>query len=153
MVERGARLRGERNKFLIRLLFIRLFLRFVIGTVCVVGGQNAQASSGGVEQALIITIPFNGKSGSNEVVQRLYKLEEELTKAIQHSHAGEYDGNEIGDATFTMYAYGPSADQLFEIALPILGKYELPAGSRAVKRYGKRGAKEERIPLGNGATN
>jgi hypothetical protein len=153
MVERGARLRGERNEFFIRLLFIPLFLWLVVGEVCVMGGQNARASSGGVEQALFITIPFNGKSGSNEAVQHLYKLEEELSKAIQHSHAGEYDGNEISDATFTMYAYGPSADKLFEIALPILGKYELPAGSRAVKRFGKPGAKEERIRLGKGVAN
>jgi hypothetical protein len=151
MVEGAARFREERREFFIGLLFIPLLLWLVVGEVCVMGGQNAQASSSGVEQALIITIPFNGKSGSNEAVQHLYKLEEELSKAIQHSHAGEYDGNEISDATFTMYAYGPSADKLFGIALPILGKYELPAGSRAVKRYGKPGAKEERIPLGNGA--
>src|ERR1700733_13311035 len=119
MVEGVGHLPEERNEFFIRPLFIPLFLWFVVGELCVMGGQNARASSSGVEQALIITIPFNGKSGSNEAVQHLYKLEDELSKAIQHSHAGEYDGNEISDATFTMYAYGPSADKLFEIALPI----------------------------------
>jgi hypothetical protein len=108
-------------------------------------------SSNGVEQALIITIPLtNGKFGSQDEVQRLFKLEDELIKAIEHSHVGEYDGNEIGEGIFTMFAYGPSANKLFDIALPILAKYRLPPGSRAVKRYGKPGAKEERVPIGNG---
>jgi hypothetical protein len=119
------------------------------------GSANAHASTSNssAQQALIITIPFNGISGSNEEIERLYKLEGELIKAIEHARAGEYDGNEIGDTTFTMYAYGPSADKLFDVALPILVKYPLPKGSRALKRYGKPGAKEERVPLGTGATN
>lgn len=114
---------------------------------------DAQASNRSVEQALIITIPLNGKSGTNEEAERLSKLENELIKAIEQSHVGEYDGNEIGEGTFTMYAYGPSADKLFDVALPILAKYHLPSGSRAVKRYGKPGAKEERVPLNSGAVN
>ncbi len=117
------------------------------------GSPNVEASDSSVEQALIITIPFDGKSGSNEEVERLYKLEGELIDAIEHSHAGEYDGNEIGEKTFTMFAYGPSANKLFEVALPVLAKYRLPAGSRAVKRYGKPGTKEERVPLNSGAVN
>jgi hypothetical protein len=114
---------------------------------------HASTSNSSVQQALIITIPFNGISGSNEEIERLYRLEGELMKAIEHGRAGEYDGNEIGDKTFTMYAYGPSAVELFDVALPILVKYPLPAGSRALKRYGKPGAKEERVPLGTGASN
>jgi len=111
-------------------------------------------ASNGVEQALIITIPLtNGKSGSQDEVQRLFKLEDELITAIEHSSVGEYDGNEIGEGEFTMYSYGPSANKLFDVALPILAKYRLPPGSRAIKRYGKPGAKEERVPIGNGAAN
>ena len=112
---------------------------------------NAKEASNGAEQALIITIPLtNGKSGSEDEVQRLFKLEDELKKAIEHSHVGEYDGNEIGEGTFTMYAYGPSTDKLFDVAQPILAKYRLPPGSRAAKRYGKPGAREEHVPIGNG---
>jgi hypothetical protein len=37
--------------------------------------------------------------------------------------------------------------------MPVLAKYRLPLGSHAMKRYGKPGAKEERIPLGNGLAN
>src|SRR5271169_6303326 len=102
---------------------VSLLLLFLVCEVSFIGRPVAHASDSSVEQALIITIPFDGKSGSNEEVERLYKLEDELTKAIEHSHAGEYDGNEIGDKTFTMYAYGPSADKLFDVALPVLAKY------------------------------
>jgi len=102
-----------------------------------------------VQQALIITIPLiDGRPDSQEV-KNVYKLEDELIKAIEHSRAGEYSGNEVDVRIFTMYAYGPSADKLFEVAEPILTKYPLPHGSRAVKRYGEPGAKEERISLDN----
>jgi hypothetical protein len=57
---------------------------------------NDQASNGSVEQALIVTIPLSdGKSGKHDEVQRLFKLEDELMKAIEDSGVGEYDGNEI----------------------------------------------------------
>jgi hypothetical protein len=137
-----------------RSLLVCLLLLAAGCAVGIMGIANAHASTSNssVEQALIITIPFNGISGSNEEVEHLYKLEAELIKAIEHARAGEYDGNEIGDTTFTMYAYGPSADKLFDVARPILMKYPLPSGSRALKRYGKPGAKEERIPLGTGAS-
>jgi hypothetical protein len=130
-----------------------LLAAVVLCAVCMVGSVNAHTSNSSAEQALIITIPFTGKTPSNEEVQRLYKLEDELIKQIEHSRVGEYDGDEIGDTTFTMYAYGPSADRLFDVALPILVKYRLPAGSRAVKRFGKPGAREERVPVANGAAN
>jgi hypothetical protein len=136
-----------------RSLVIRLLVLCLVFEVCFTRSPNVEASNSSVEQALIITIPFDGKSGSNEEVERLYKMEAELINAIEHSHAGEYDGNEISEKTFTMYAYGPSANKLFDVALPVLAKYRLPAGSRAVKRYGKPGAREERVPLSSGAVN
>jgi hypothetical protein len=138
----------SRSEFLTCLLVL-----FVIWEACVMANASDQASNR-VEQVLIITIPLtNGKSGSQDEVQLLFKLEDELIKAIEHFHFGEYDGNEIGEGTFTMFASGLSANKLFDIALPILAKYRLPPGCRAVKRYGKPRAKEERVTIGNGAAN
>jgi len=118
------------------------------------GSTNDQSSNGSVEQALIITITIGeAKPVVREEVQKLFELEEELRKAIEDSRVGEYDGNEISSGTFTMYAYGPSAEKLLTVAMPVLTKYRLPLGSHAMKRYGKPGAKEERIPLGNGLAN
>ena len=115
---------------------------------------NHQSSSDSVEQALIVTVPLSGGDWEDdEQVERLFKLEEEVMKAIEDSGAGEYDGNEIGEGTFTMYAYGPSASKLFGVAMPILAKYQLPSGSQAMMRYGRPGAEEDRIPISNGAAN
>ncbi|MGO8986024.1 MAG: hypothetical protein ACLQFM_14665 [Terriglobales bacterium] len=139
---------GRRNRLLVRVLAV-----MVIYEACVIKIPRANAS-GPAEEALIVKIPFNAqKHGANDEVERLYKLEGELIQALEHSHVGEYDGNEIGEGTFTMYAYGPSANKLLEVALPVLMKHNLPTGSYAVKRYGKPGAKQERIPLSTGAPN
>ncbi|MGA7293780.1 MAG: hypothetical protein WBW53_19985 [Terriglobales bacterium] len=148
MQKRVKRLFAGRNNCHVRLLCL-----LVACQVFFIEIPNAGASKRADQQALIVTIPFNGRSGSNETVKRLYKMEDELIKAIEHARAGEYDGDEIGDATFTMYAYGPSADKLFEIARPIFAKYQLPPGSRALKRYGNPGAKEERIDIAGGTAN
>jgi hypothetical protein len=111
-------------------------------------------SNNDIEQALIITIPLSdGANGTHEEQQHLFKLEDELMKAIEQSGAGEYDGNEIGGGTFTIYAYGSSAEGLFNAAWPVLGRYDLPQGSRAVKRYGKPGAKQDLVSIGKGAKN
>ena len=112
---------------------------------------NIQAKDRPVEQALIVTIPLS--TGTSVEMKPLFKLEDELTKAIEHSRVGEYDENEIGERTFTMFAYGPSADKLLEVALPILLKMQMPKGSKAVKRYGSPGAREEVVALGTGMAN
>jgi len=43
--------------------------------------------------------------------------------------------------------YGPSADRLLTVTLPVLKKFRAPAGSYLTKRYGKPGARQERISL------
>jgi hypothetical protein len=109
------------------------------------GSGTTEASNIPVQQAIIITIPLlDGRPESKEI-QRVYKLEDELSKAIAQSRVGEYDGSEVGTGKFTMYAYGPSADKLFGVAQPVLAKYPLPPGSRVTKRYGNPRAKEDRI--------
>jgi hypothetical protein len=60
---------------------------------------------------------------------------------------GEFDGDEWGEGVCVIYMYGPSAERLFTIALPILKNFHPPKGSFVVKRYGKPGAKQDRLPL------
>jgi hypothetical protein len=140
MIERSLHLPESQSKVLLYLLAL-----LVVCQVCILGSANVQAANRSVQQALIITIPLT--NGGKDEIRRLHKLEDDLINAINRARIGEYDGNEEGDATFTMYAYGPSADKLFDVVQPVLAKYRLPPGSEAVKRYGKPGAKEERIPL------
>jgi hypothetical protein len=127
----------------------RFVVRVLAGffcVLCIVGSASIHAANHPAQQALTIIIPRT--NGGRDEMRRLHKLEEDLINAINRSRAGEYDGNEEGDATFTMYVYGPSADRLFEVVQPVLAKYRLPADSEVVKRYGKPGAREERVPLG-----
>lgn len=126
---------------------MRLLTLLIACAVGIAAGPNVHAKNDPIQQALIITIPLTDGRPDSEEVRNVYKLEDEMIKAFEHSHVGEYDGNEVVPGTFTMYAYGPSADKLFDFVEPILAKYRLPPGSRAVKRYGKPGAREERILL------
>jgi hypothetical protein len=75
-------------------------------------------------------------------------LEEQLAAAIKESGAGDFDGNEFGKGVCALYMYGPSADRLFTVVQPALRKFRAPAGSYDIKRYGKPGAKQERVEIG-----
>ena len=94
-------------------LFAHLLVLFSFA-ICLIGSSNALAANAPIQQALIISIPLSDGRPESAEVQLVYKLESELTKAIERSRAGEYDGNEILAKMFTMYAYGPSADKLFD---------------------------------------
>lgn len=129
-----------------------LFLAVAVLPSCQRGEPvNNNKSDTEIEQALIITIPLSdGADGHSAERQHLFKLEDELMVEVEKSGAGEYDGNEIGQGTFVMYAYGPNADRLLDAALPVLAKYDLPQGSQALKRYGKPGARSAMVPIAKG---
>ena len=108
--------------------------------------KTAHASE---EQAVIIKIKLGSAMGSDEERRHIMALEDELAAAIVKSAKGEFDGDEFGDGTCTIYAYGPSAEDLFSVELPILKKFHPPAGAYAIKRFGKPGAKQERVDVWN----
>jgi hypothetical protein len=112
-------------------------------------GQKANGKAqDGEEQALIVWVRLsNDDSGTEQEREKLFKLEDELIPLIEKSGAGEYDGNEIGGGFFTLYMYGSSASRLWEAISPTLKRFQVPSGSYAIKRYGKPGAKEERVAL------
>ncbi len=102
------------------------------------------------EQALIATIRLrSGDMGNAEERQRIVALEDQLSAAIKQARAGEFDGDEFGNGVCTIYMYGPSVDRLLTVALPILKKFGAPPGSYIIRRYGKPGAKQERVSLGD----
>lgn len=107
-----------------------------------------QPVAAAAEQAVIATIRIrSGSMGSTEERNRIFALENQLSEAIRKSSAGEFDGDEWGDGVCTIYMYGPSAERLFAVTLPILKKFGAPQGSYVVKRYGKPGAKQDRTEL------
>ena len=103
----------------------------------------------GEEQAVILKLKLtSGQMGSNDERERIHVLEDHLADSIKRSSAGEFDGDEYGDGYCTIYMYGPSAEALFRAIQPVLTGYPAPAGSYALKRYGKPGSRQDRIPLG-----
>jgi hypothetical protein len=129
-----------------------LLSRFVV-CLLVLGALRTprQAAIAAEEQALIATIKLrSGDMGSTEERGRVAALEEKLSEAIKRSGAGDFDGDEYGAGVCTIYMYGPNADRLLAVTLPILKKFRAPAGSYVTRRYGKPGAKEDRIPLNGG---
>jgi len=104
------------------------------------------------EQAVIVWIRLaDDDSGSTEEREHFFKVEDEVLRAVENSGAGEYDGNEIGEGFFKLYTYGPSAERLWDIIVPVLKQFQIPSGSYVVKRYGRPGSKQDRIVLQPGS--
>ena len=101
------------------------------------------------EQALLVKIKLSDSQfGEEQERASIHKLGNELEKEISAQVGiGDYDGDEFGGGLCTLFMYGPSAEKLFDVTIPILLKFQAPHGSFVIKRYGGVGAKEERIPL------
>lgn len=68
----------------------------------------------------------------------LYAVEDALTKAIEKAGVGIYDGHDraVDGSHAILYMYGPNADDLLKVALPILRSHALTASGIAKRRYG-----------------
>ena len=100
------------------------------------------------EQSLTVTIrPRSGDMGDRTERERIIALEHQLSDAIENSSAGELDGDEFGGGTCTIYTYGPNAERLLSVMLPILRKFRAPSGSYLMTRKGNSDPEEHRIPL------
>jgi len=110
------------------------------------GGLSS--TTGKEAQELIVTIRLcSGGMGDKEERGRITALEHQLSAAIDNSSAGEFDGDEYGGGTCTMYMYGPSAERLLAVTWPILREFDAPSGSYVIKRCGSSDEDEHRIPL------
>lgn len=100
------------------------------------------------EQAVLVFIKLvAGPFGGPDQRAAIQTLEERLENAVDENDIGEFDGNDIGEGFWRLYTYGPSADRLLEVMLPILRAEHTPLGSYVVKRYGGPGATERRLSL------
>lgn len=90
------------------------------------------------------------KYGASQERDTIYEFEDALEKAIEAAKAGEFDGNEFGGGTCTLFMYGPDADKLFNSIRPVIEAHaSLTAGGHAIKRYGppEDGVSEIKIDL------
>ena len=128
------------------LVFLIVFFSLLLETSWIV--RPSRPVNAAEEQALIATIKLrSGDMGSSEEPRHIVALEHELSEAIKQSAVGEFDGDEYGGGVCDIYMYGPSAERLLWVTLPLLEKFHPPAGSYVTKRYGRPGAKEDRIEL------
>lgn len=89
------------------------------------------------DQALIVHLRLSGDEfGTEEEGEAAFALDEELEEAVNGSGLGEFDGNELGGGECVFFIYGPSADALFDLILPILRSRPIAADGFAIKRYG-----------------
>lgn len=99
------------------------------------------------DHAVIVRFDYGSRD-----LSPLFELEDRLEAAIEAAQAGEYDGNEIavdgGDGS--LYMYGPDADRLVDVILPVLVAAPFMKGAAITKRYGppEDGVREVEIEVG-----
>lgn len=76
-----------------------------------------------------------------------WKLQDRLYEVMDNTNDGEFDGNEIGEGTATLFFYGPDANQLARIVEPILREYPMCRNARVVLRKGGPGSPQTEVQL------
>lgn len=85
------------------------------------------------EQAVMVQFTSHGDD-----FDELFELEDRVQEAVEDASAGVYDGSEFdSDGTAgKLFLYGPDADRILSLILPILKQSELMKGATVVLRYG-----------------
>lgn len=88
------------------------------------------------EHCVKIILKLSSQNGTDEELDGLFALENELSSVVEQQGVGEYDGNDIGQGEFTIYLYGADADKLFLAIQPVLQRSSLTRDGYILKRYG-----------------
>ena len=83
--------------------------------------------------------------GTADERDRIHRFTDKLSAVIQESKTGVFDGDEFGNGECGLFMYGPNADVLFEVVLPLLMEWDPLKGGYAIKRYGAPPEQRERI--------
>ena len=97
------------------------------------------------ENAVIVSLKLSEGFGTDVERAGVLKLEDVLRAAVESRKVGDFDGDEFGHGTATLYFYGADADLLLSVIEPVLTEAKLLAGAKVVKRYGEPGEREVRI--------
>ena len=109
--------------------------------------RRAAIRAGGQEQALLLHLRLSQSQAGDEA-STIVALEEAIESALRKHRAGEFEGHDLRDGVWTLYLYGPDAQRIFESVAEAVRGTRLDPSSHAILRFGERGAREERIPLG-----
>jgi hypothetical protein len=96
------------------------------------------------EQGLIVHFRYGSTN-----LSRLFELEDKIRHQITRSHVGEFDGDEIANdgSDGYLYMYGPSADRLFDVVVPILKPAAFMQGAEVMRRYGPPGDATRKVTV------
>lgn len=103
--------------------------------------SKRQAKQTGQQEAVLIHID------ATDLPDEFWKLNERLYEEVERSGAGEFDGNEVGQGSATLYAYGPDAERLFRAMEPTLRSYPVCQDARVVIRHGGPGSPQTEVKL------
>jgi hypothetical protein len=97
------------------------------------------------QNAVIVSLKLSEGFGTDVERDGVLKLGDTLRDAVESQDLGEFDGDEFGHGTATLYFYGPDADLLLSVIEPVLKGAQLLHATKVVKRYGEPGDREVRI--------
>jgi hypothetical protein len=123
----------------IHIAFLAILVLVIVAAVLVFWNR----ARGSREQTVIVTL----KLPPNADLDRLNELEEKLSAAIEQARAGRLYGDQFTADTCTLYLQGRSAECLYRAAIPPLRDFQPPPGSYLLKRFGKPGARQQRVEL------
>jgi hypothetical protein len=109
--------------------------------------RRAAIRAGAQEQALLLRLRLPPSQAEDET-PIIVALEEAIETALREHRAGEFDGHDYRDGVWTLYLYGPDANRILESVGGVVRAARLDPSSHAIVRFGGRGAREERVPLG-----
>ena len=108
-----------------------------------------RASRKPTEQSVTVILELTGGSyGSEDEVEEIRLLGDDCDEAVRLAGAGEFEGEEFGDAQCALCFSGPSAERLWDAVAPAVRASRLSRGGHVVQRFGGPGARESRSPIG-----
>jgi hypothetical protein len=113
------------------------------------GAGSAEAGDPSVHVHLSLE---GGRAGSDAERQRVRELEYELMARLASSAAGALVRDEWVGGACVLHLEGEDASALWVAVEPAVRAFHPRPGSHAILRHGARGAREERIELGERPT-
>lgn len=102
------------------------------------------------EQDLLVVLRLsNRQMGTRDEREQLEQLADQLEAAVVAAGAGEYDGDEFGGGTCTLFFCGPDVDALIRVLRPLLRHSPLARGGHFVRAVADAAGtvQQERVPV------
>ena len=103
------------------------------------------------EHAVLLHLPLSDDEfGAESERASIQQLSDQLESTIEEKGVGEFDGDEFGGGTCTLFMYGPDADVLWEAIESMVRSSHHSFGGHVIRRYGSASdptAREVRLNL------